>query len=279
MLQEQADERAAEQAEAVSAAAPAPSEEPGNPKTPPAKGASMAGAGDKSALRTPSLSSWLRRVSSAGLSGSWGGSAAEADAAAAVQAADAAGARGGRHMSPVKSASQAALATHRQGLPAVLEDDASDTLTFPSLAAPSEAGADEAGREAQEAARAAPGDVSPGPRPPRPPSAGAASPAPPGSSAGNADDKTPAASNGLAEGAENGTPPASATPPLLSRLEALRGGGVGLPLVLFPDSPEGRLAQVTGTRLGRGRAQGCRSNLAGGCRPPTHYISSPTNRP
>lgn len=220
------------------------------------------------------LTGWLKRLSSGGL-----GSRSAASAAAAVSPArdadagseagsEASSQRASQGPSPLRAASLVASASHRRGLSAALDD----------LAALPPGGDDAAGAAgtaggaggAQQAERAAVRAPSPGLRPPRPPSVGA-SPGPSAGSAGAGPIVSHAAGlaaavslgrtspggfaePGLSPHSNNANPSPSSgfvagrsPSPLLSRVQLLRDSSVvGMPLMLFPDTEEGHLAQASG---------------------------------
>lgn len=180
-----------------------------SPAAPAEAGGAANGGG--AVQRQGSQMGWLLRspFSSAG--------AAEARDAAAVGEARGAGAGGGTHVrSPLKAASHTASAALRPGLSVALEAQLSGEQELEAAADPS-----------------AP-PASPGPRPPLPPQA----PRPPMISPFELPRQQSSDGSGRAD--PDGPPPS----PLLSRVEALRQSSSAIPLVLFPDTPEGQLAQV-----------------------------------
>ncbi len=217
------------------------------------------------------LTGWLRRLSSGALGrGAASSSTAAAAAAAAAsfaQDADAASEAGSEASSqrvsagpsPLRAASLVASSSHRRGLSAALED-------LPALSpggndAAGTAGPAGAAGSAQQAERGTARVPSPAFRPPRPPSGGASpSPGPsqmsPGSglAAAVALGRTTPSPGPGSEAGPNGNPgpgpgsvTARAASPLLSRVQLLRDSSVvgsGMPLMLFPDTEEGHLAQV-----------------------------------
>ena len=235
---------------AAAAAAGAPSDPSTAPATEAGEQAGAAGQGQ--------LTGWLRRLSSGALgSRSASTSASAAAAAAAVREVDAGSEAGSEASSqrasagpsPLRAASLVASSSHRRGLSAALED-------LPALSPGGEdapgtagaAGAAAAAGAAQQAQRGTARAPSPGLRPPRPPSAGA-SPRPSVPSPGSG----LAAAVGLAHPspshspAQNAQGPTRAASPLLSRVQLLRDTSLqpGVPLMLFPDTEEGHLAQAS----------------------------------
>ena len=199
----------------------------GEPIGPASEGAAAdatAGAGEQAAPREASLAGWLRRLGSGALGGRSGSASGVAQEGEGSQAGSEAGSQRASP-SPVTAASRVASANHRRGLSAALED-------LPALAS----SGDEAGPMQPAEQAAAVRGASPTPRPPRPPSAGALA--------------SPAAATGLRRTPSLGraSPSPGRASPLLSRVDVLREGSTsmgGMPLMLFPDTEEGHLAQAS----------------------------------
>lgn len=192
------------------------------------------------------MAGWLRRMTPSFRGSGSTAPAAEA-AAAAVAEADSAGVGsgkgGGDLRSPLKVASSTASIGQGRGLSAALED------LLPGTEEGSEAAA-----EQEQGSLALPS-----PRPPLPPGVPAPCPASPSPAALRPASPSPAALQRQRSGASGRASPAPPSP-LLSRVEALREPAASIPLMLFPDTPEGQLAQVG---LGVVADGGCR--LAGMC--------------
>lgn len=210
------------------AASPAASAARALPAEPVAAEAAAPGAGDtpQEAVRA----NWLQRMSS----GLLGGPAAVA-VASAVDAASSSASEAGNERGLVSPLRSAAVRQQRRGLSAAL-DSPPETEALGEQAAVA-AEVQQPQQQQQTTATTPSASPAPAARPPRTPSAAGANPAArPGSAAGEA-----SYSAGGVGG--NGLP---ATPlSLFSRMEAMRESALTVPLLLFPDSTEGRLAQVS----------------------------------